>query len=145
VLTGVNTLLLTGGTPTACGLRASATVNRPTFAVGQTLVAGASASNSGLAGTFADIYVGILRPDGSIEFLTGSGVVVGNAANPASFRPLAVNVSLSAPFTVSQPNVISRPRTAGDPPGAYVFFVASVRTGGLDQILSLATAPYSFP
>jgi hypothetical protein len=79
-------------------------------------------------------------------------VVAGNVADIASFRPLAVNVPLSTPFSVTEPAVFTLQRTAGDLPGPYVFFVGAVRTGALaggtipsDQILGLATAPYSFP
>ena len=151
-LTGVNTLLLTSGSPASCGLRTSASVSQPAFAVGQTLVAGGSATNLGLPGTAADFYVGILQPDNSIQFLTSTGIVVGNVADLRSFRPIAVNVPLAAPFSVSQPTVFTHQRTAGDPHGAYVFFVAAVKTGALaggtlanDQILSVASTPYSFP
>jgi hypothetical protein len=153
VLTGVNTLLLTGGNPGSCGLRASATVNKPTLTVGQTLVAGVSATNPGLPGIAADIYVGILRPDRTtIEFLTSAGIVVGNVNNVASFRPLLVNVPLTAPFSTSQPNVLTRRRADGDARGDYVFFVAAVRTGALaggtipaDQILAVAMDKTTFP
>jgi hypothetical protein len=96
--------------------------------------------------------VGILQPDNSIQFFTSTGIVVGNATNPTSFRPIAVNVPLSTPFSVSQPTVFTHQRTAGDLHGNYVFFVAAVKTGALaggtipnDQILSVSTAPYSFP
>jgi len=152
VFTGVNTLLLTSGAPASCGLSTSASVSQPTFAVGQTLIAGGSVTNPGLPGTAADFYVGILRPDNSIQFVTSTGIVVGNVADLSSFRPIAVNVPLSAPFSLSQPTVFTHQRTAGDPSGPYVFFVAAVKTGALaggtlanDQILSVVTAPYSFP
>jgi hypothetical protein len=153
VLTGVNTLLLSSGPQESCGLSIAASVSRPTFAVSQTLIAGGSVTNPGLPGTFADFYVGFLRPDGSIEFLTSTGPEMGHSANLSSFKPLAVNVSMADPFFVSQPNIFTHQRTAGDPAGAYVFFVVAVKTGALaggatvsnDQILGMATAPYSFP
>jgi hypothetical protein len=152
VLTGVNTVLLTSGSSAACGLRTSASVSQPTLAVGQTLTAGGSATNLGVPGTAADFYVGILGPDNSIQFLTSGGTVVGTLGDFRSFRPLAVNVPLNAPFSVSQPAIVTHQRTAGDLRGSYVFFVAAVKTGALaggtlanDQILSVTTAPYSFP
>ena len=151
-LTGINTLLVTAGPAAACGLRTTASVTQPMIAVGQTLVTGGSATNLGLPGTAADFYVGILQPNNSILFVTSTGIVVGDAANVSSFRPLAVNVPLSAPFSVSEPAVFTHQRTAGDLHGTYVFFVGAVKTGALaggtipdDQILSLAAAPYSFP
>lgn len=49
------------------------------------------------------------------------------------------------------PSVFTRQRLAGDRSGAYVFFVAAVRTGALAlgtvppaQILTLSSAPYTF-
>ena len=109
-------------------------------------------TNLGVPGTAADFYVGVLRPDNSILFITATGTAVGNAGNVASFRPIAVNVPLGTPFSASQPTVFTQQRAAGDPPGAYVFFVAAVKAGALaggtiapDQILSLSPASYSFP
>jgi len=100
----------------------------------------------------ADFYVGILRPDGSIQFFTNAGIVLGNVANVTSFRPLAVAVPLGTPFSVNAPNFYTHQWTAGDLHGGYVFFVAAVKTGALaggtvpsDQILGLATASFSFP
>jgi hypothetical protein len=151
-ITGVNTLLLTAGPQASCGLRTSASASQPTFAVGQTLIAGGSVTNPGLTGTAADFYVGILRPDGSIQFFTSTGIVVGNVADLRSFQPLAVNVPLATPFSTSQPSVFTHQWTAGDLRGPYLFFLAAVKTGALaggtianDQILSVATAPYAFP
>ena len=128
----------------------SASVNQPTFAVGQTLVAGGAVTNPGLPWS-ADFYVGILRPNGSILFFTSGGTIVGNVADLTSFRPLASAVPLGTPFTVTAPDFYTHQWTAGEPPRSYVFFVGAVKTGALatgtvtsDQILGLATAPFSF-
>lgn len=153
VLTGENTLLLGSGPQGSCGLSIAANVSQRTFAVNQTLIAGGSITNPGLPGTFADFYAGFLRlADGSIEFLTSTGTALGNSADFGSFKPLAMNVSMAAPFEVRQSNIFTRPRQPADPTGDYLFFVVAVKTGALagptvtaDQILGTGTAPYKFP
>jgi hypothetical protein len=152
ILTGKNTLLLTAGPSAGCGLSASVSASQSSFAVGQTLTAGGSVTNPGLPGTAADFYVGILRPDNSIQFFTSAGIVVGSLADLRSFRPLAVNVPLTAQFSVSKADFHTQQWTADDPRGPYVFFIVAVKAGALaggtitnDKILSVASAPYSFP
>ena len=126
-------------------------VNQATFAVGQPLVAGGGVTNLGLPGS-ADFYVGILRPDTSIQFFTGAGIVLGDLASLASFRPLATGVALATPFSVSQPSFYTHQWAAGDLHGNYVFFLLAVKAGALadgvvtsDEILGLASAAFSFP
>jgi Tannase-like family of unknown function (DUF6351) len=134
-------------------LSLSATVNQQTFTVGQSLSVGGAVVDPGLpAPAAADFYVGILRPDGSIQFFTTAGIVLGNLADVTSFRPLAVAVPLATPFSVNVPNFYTHQWTAADLHGSYVFFVAAVTTGALAggtipsaQILGLATASFSFP
>jgi len=126
-------------------LSASVSASQATFAVGQTLTAGGSVTNPGLPATAADFYVGILRPDNSIQFFTSTGIVMGNVADLRSFRPIATNVPLTMPFSVVESTFFTHQWTADDLRGPYVFFVAAVKTGTLDQILRLATTSYSFP
>ena len=98
VRTAINTLRLTAESSESAPcdeLSASAAVSRPSFTTGETLIAGGSITNPGVAGTSADVYVGIVQPDNSILFLTDTGLVLGQATDLRSFRPLAVNVSLT--------------------------------------------------
>jgi hypothetical protein len=131
-------------------LNLAVSVNQLTFAAGQTLVAGGGVTSSGLSGA-ADFYVGLLRPDNSIQFFTSTGIAVGNRNDLASFRPYATGVSLATPFSVNEPTFYTHPWTAADLHGPWVFFVLAVRAGALSgtvtaaDILGLATAPFSFP
>lgn len=132
-------------------LSVSASVTQPVVAVGQTLAAGGSVSNSGLPGA-ADFYVGILRPDGSIQFFTSTGTAAGLLADPKSFIPIATGVSLTTAFSTSEPSFLALQRTAADPTGSYLFFILALEAGALtsgtvsnDAVLGLATAPFSFP
>jgi photosystem II stability/assembly factor-like uncharacterized protein len=135
---------------TSATLTAQATVNPPaTFTNGQTLVAGGSVNNTGNPGS-ADFYVGILRPDFSIQFFTPGGIVIGSLSNLGSFRPAATGIALSTPFVVSQSSFYTHQWVAGDQRGAYIFFIVALRAGALDdgfvsddEILVLATAPFS--
>lgn len=126
-------------------------VNQTTFAVGQTLNASGGVTNPGLTGS-GDFYVGILRPDNTIQFFTNSGIVVGRLADVRSFRPLATGVPLDTRFSVTVPNFYSHQRTASDQSGGHVFFLLAVKADALsdgtvtsDEVLGLATAPFSFP
>lgn len=130
---------------------ATASVNQSTFSVGETLVAGANISSSGFPGT-ADVYVGLLRPDGSVQFFTSTGIVVGSLADVTSYRPLATGVSLATPFSVSRPSFYTHQWTGSEPRGPWVFFVAAVTAGALadgsltnDKIHVITAAPFSFP
>jgi hypothetical protein len=132
-------------------LGVSATVSQATFAPGQTLVVGGAVTDPGLTGA-GDFYVGIVRPDGSIQFFTTSGIVFGNLADLSSFRPIATAVALATPFSVAIPNFYSHQWANADSHGAYVFFIAAVKAGALaagtisnDRILGLATASFSLP
>ena len=129
------------------------TVNQPTFVSGQTLAVTARVVNQGRSDA-ADFYVGLLRPDGSIQFFTDTtgGSTVGNVSDLNSFRPIATGIPLVTPFSVTVPNFYSHQWTGNEPRGAWVFFVGVVKAGALaggtlpgDAILGLATASFSFP
>jgi hypothetical protein len=130
-------------------LNVQVTANQTSFAVGQTLSVGGSVTNPGLSGS-ADFCAGILRPDGSIQFFTNTGIVLGALNNLASFRPLATGIPLATPFSVSQPGFYTHLWVTGDQRGTHVFFIAVLTAGALaggtvtnDQILGLATVSFS--
>jgi hypothetical protein len=136
--------------PTPCSdpqLGVTIAVNQVQFSLGQTLTVSAAVNNPGPSGP-ADFYVGMLRPDNSIQFFTSSGIVFGSLTDPASFRSIAVAVSLEVPFSVTVPNFYGYQWMGTEPRGGYVFFLAVVRAGATltgDAILALATAAFSFP
>lgn len=131
-----------------------ASVNQPAFVAGQTMIITGGLVNPGMPGA-ADVYAGVLLPDGTILFFTDlvtptSGIAVGSVADLASFRSIAVGVSLAAPFSVT--NFVSYSWSEGEPRGGFVFFVFVVKTGALvdgvltsDKLLGAAMAPFSFP
>ena len=132
-------------------LSATVSVNQSAFAIGQTLTTTAGINNLGSAG-LADIYVGTLGPDGTIEFITANGMTIGRLTDLSSFRPIATGISLMDSFSVLLPNFSSHLWTGAEPRGGYVFFLAILTAGALDdgivtedEILRLATAPFSFP
>jgi hypothetical protein len=144
------TFTVASPTPPPAVLNLMVSTNQAAFEVGQTLVTGGWVTNPGLPGT-ADFYVGILRPDESIQFFTSTGVVVGSSADLASFRPIATGVALATPFSVAQPDFYTYQWTGSEPRGPYVFFVLAVTPGALtgstvtdDQILGLAAKTVSF-
>jgi photosystem II stability/assembly factor-like uncharacterized protein len=139
--------------PCAPPINPLVSVNERTFSAGQTLVPSAALMNLGEPKA-ADIYLGILLPDGNtIAFFTSAGeVVFGNIADPASLRPLATGVSMAAPFTATAPNFFSYQWTGNEPHGEYLLFLlvtqASALSDGIltdDEILALDAEPFAFP
>lgn len=126
-------------------------VNQPTFAVGDTLTATLGLTDPGVPGSF-DAYLGLLRPDGSIQFFTSGGIALGSVTDLGSFRPLVTGIPLPSPFSVTVPGFYTYPWTGGEQHGNYVFFLLVLEAGALsdgivagDEVLGIATAPFSFP
>jgi hypothetical protein len=76
----------------------------------------------------ADIYIGLLHPDGTFDSLLtqASGV----ALVPTGTTPMVIAQSAVVPFDFSAP-VATRPWTPADPPGTYIAFAVRVRPGQL--------------
>lgn len=132
-------------------------VNKATFTVGETLVASVGVSNPGIA-AMADVYLGLLRPDGTVLFFTDvvvtgtSGSVVGNILNFATYRPIAAGVSLGAPGAANFPSFLSLQRTSSDQTGGFVWFLLAVTSGALhdgilapNELLGASFSPFSYP
>jgi peptidyl-Asp metalloendopeptidase len=132
-------------------------VNKATITVGETLVASVGVSNPGIAAT-ADIYLGLLRPDGTTTFFTDvvatgtSGFVIGNILNFATYRPIAAGVPLGAPGAANFPTFLSLQRTSSDQAGGFVWFLLAVTSGALhdgilapNELLGASFSPFSYP
>ena len=133
-------------------LTPTVTASPTTVAVGQTLTVSAGLTYPGGLSGSADIYAGLLAPDDSIEFVTSTGVVNGALNDVASYRPVATDVSLATPFSVTVPAFHSHPRTASDPHGTWLFFIAVVNARTLAagtipeaSIIGVTSAAVSFP
>lgn len=132
-------------------------VNKASFSVGETLVASVGLSNPGIAVT-ADIYLGLLRPDGTVLFFTDLAVtglgdsVVGHVLNFATYRPIVAGGDLGAPVAANFPTFLSDQRTSSDQAGGFAWFLLVVTSGALrdgilapNELLGASFAPFSYP
>src|SRR5262249_47920902 len=104
-------------------------LNASTFAMGQTVAGSIAVNNHGLPNT-VDFFVGLLMPDQhTIAFLTSGGFALGDAAVLTSFRSVAHDVSLAAPFLVTMPNFFVYTRQGIEQVGFYTFFFVALRAG----------------
>jgi glucose/arabinose dehydrogenase len=131
------------GDPLCGSLRLSAGTSQASFAPGETLSATVGFDNPGLADT-VDVYIGVLQPDLTVVTFTSEGP-------GTTFAPLAPGVALTSPFTTTRPNFLVHQWAGSELRGQYTFFVLAVRAGAFadgqlapDEILALATAPFSF-
>ena len=131
--------------------RLRVSVNQSTFVVGQTLTTAVELTDPRFPAA-ADLYLGFILPDGhTLVFVTSAGgMLLGDAANLASFRPIATGVSLAAPSPGIVPSFSYR-WTGIEPRGGYQFALLAVKAGVLadgvltgDEILALVTAPFAF-
>jgi hypothetical protein len=127
--------------PGTAPLQVQVTANQDVFTNGQTLVVGGAVINPGIPGIAVDFYAGLMHPDGSIQFATPTGIVMGNFPSLGSYRPLATGISLATPFSDSRPSFYTHQWTAADARGIYVLCIAAV--SGTGEILALSTAPFS--
>jgi len=145
--------LVTRPDPCASPVNLSISVNQPSFEMGQTLTASVGLLNLGDPGA-ADIYLGILIPDGNYTtaFFTGAdSFAFGTLDDFTSFRPVATGVPLALAFATTVPDFFSHRWTGAELPGDYAFIFYAVRAGALadgiltaDEVLAYATTRFSF-
>jgi hypothetical protein len=130
-----------------------ADVSERTLVPGQLLTATVGLSNPGLPGA-ADIFVGVLLPNGAILFLGEDGQFMGfgTLGDLASFKPAVTGVPLAAPFSVTIPSFFSYHWTGGEPHGTYWLLVFAARTGTLadgiladGDFLGMYATPFAYP
>lgn len=127
------------------------TVNDTAIVPGESLVAGITVSNPA-GGPAADIYFGLLLPDGVTAVSTGPGVGVqfGRLDNLRSLVPVARGINLGAAFTYQDPAFFAYTFTGIEPAGPYRFFFAAFTAGALNdgvigggELLALATKDFT--
>jgi peptidyl-Asp metalloendopeptidase len=131
-------------------------VNKSVFAAGDTLVLSVGLENSGRTGN-ADIYFGLLAPDNTVVFFTGtvitptSGFALGTFLDFASYRPIATGVPLAAPFSVNIPSFVSYRWGGGEAKGGYALLLLAVTAGALgdgnlttNEVIAVSVTPFSF-
>lgn len=144
-----------GGAPDpACpAVSLLASVNQPQFSLGQTLVVTVGFANLAFPAA-ADIYLGIVQPDGSIAFFTSTGgtIAFGDVADLASFVPIAMGVPLAMASSTTVPSFFSHQWADAEQRGVYTLFLFALQAGALRdgtvtsaEILGLATTLFSFP
>jgi hypothetical protein len=151
LLLAIATCLLLVGAAQAQGLVVTAAVNLPLFtAVGQVLSGSVGINNPGIGG-LADIYVGLLTPEGTIAFVTSGGFGVGTVADLTTFQPLVEDVPLDIPFAVDVPDFFVHQWTIDDQRGEFTFFMLVLSAGALadgaltlDEILAVSLAPFVY-
>jgi hypothetical protein len=130
-----------------------AEVSERTFAAGETLAATVGLSNPGLSGA-ADLFVGVLVPNGAIAFFGDEGQLIGfgTVGNLASFKPAVTGVPLAAPFSVTIPSFLTYVWTGSEPPGTYWLLVFAAKAGSLadgvladGDFLGMYAVPFAYP
>jgi hypothetical protein len=110
---------------------ASVSTDRASYRKGQTLSLALNLVNPG-APARADLYLLGIRPDGkNLVAFTNAGAVPGLVSAPAGWSPLASNLDLQAPFTLSRTPFLEFPWSGAEPPGTYRFLLLLVERGAL--------------
>jgi hypothetical protein len=132
-------------------------VTKSEFAVGETLVTSVRLTNPGMPGT-ADIYLGLLLPDGTAAFFTDvivtpdGGYAFGDILQLDTYQPIATGVSLASPFDADFPTFVSYQRNGSEPGGGFAWFLLVVTSGALldgvlatNELLGASLTPFTFP
>jgi len=151
LLADIGWLTSPGGT----NLTLTLSLNQSAFRFGNTLRVGLRAQNPGVS-VNADIYFGILLPDGvTVLFVTSlsplNGVVTRLDADPRTFRPLLPNVRLPQGLDTTLTDFFVYTFTGGEPAGTYAAFGFFTPPGAFNDglidttdILVIDVRPFGF-
>jgi hypothetical protein len=128
--------------------------NLATLATGDTLQVAAALHNP-LPFLVADVYAGVLLPDGdTVAFLTALSplavTLLSAGADPASFPPLVAGLALAI-GDAALADFLTHTFGGAEPPGLYQLFVAVLRAGALldgsldaDDLVALDFRAFTF-
>jgi hypothetical protein len=130
-------------------------VNQSAFHSGDGLRIGLTAKNA-VAAFDADLYLGLLLPDGAtLCFVTALSPLAGQcvplSTDPSSFPRLAANIPVPSSLDATLPDLIAYTFGGGEPPGVYSVFALLTRPGALadgvidpGDIIGLDVQPFTF-
>jgi hypothetical protein len=116
----------------APGLELAVLSGQALYYPGETVTLSVRADNPGLP-VSADFYAGVILPDGLTVVTVGldGSLSLGSLADLPGLRPLALGVSLGAPFAVALDPLVQYVWTGTEPLGLYTAFLAAVQPGSL--------------
>jgi len=127
--------------------------NKSSYSPGDTLSLSFSLSNPTATTQIADVFLGIIAPDGSIYFFDSSPflpkLVPARADDPRTFTPASTSLELSPGYDFPLTPFFSISLPTGLPEGTYQALAAlaepgSVQAGSPKIIGNISLAPFSF-
>jgi hypothetical protein len=116
------------------GLSLSATLNQASFTTGDTVGLSILATGGGQTGA-ADVYLGVLLPDGdTLLYFTDltPSFAFGNFANLAAVSPMIPSQDLGT-LNLSRSSFFPYTWSGGEPPGTYTIFFVMTSPGALSD------------